>query len=69
MHRFGVTINYSKPTQKEYFAIVGELARREGIDIPEQELNLKANAWELAHGGISGRTAQQFINHLAGQNN
>ncbi|MBQ8527775.1 MAG: ATP-binding protein [Lachnospiraceae bacterium] len=69
VHRFGVTINYSKPTQKEYFYIVNELARREGIDIPEKELNLQANAWELAHGGISGRTAQQFINHLAGQNN
>lgn len=67
VHRFGVTINYSKPTQKEYFAIVGELARREGIELPEKELNLQANAWELAHGGISGRTAQQFINHLAGQ--
>lgn len=24
------------------------------------------NKWELSHGGISGRTAQQFINHLMG---
>ncbi len=69
VHRFGVTINYSKPTQKEYFAIVNELAKRNGIAMEEKELNLKANAWELAHGGISGRTAQQFINYLAGQDN
>ena len=69
VHRFGVTINYSKPTQKEYFGIVNELARRSGIVMDEKELNLKANAWELAHGGISGRTAQQFVNYLAGQDN
>ena len=29
VHRFGVTINYSKPTQKEYFHIVVELARKD----------------------------------------
>ncbi len=69
VHRFGVTINYSKPSQKEYFGIVNELAKRNGIEMDEKELNLKANAWELAHGGISGRTAQQLINHLAGQDN
>lgn len=69
VHRFGVTINYSKPSQKEYFGIVNELAKRNGIDMDEKELNLKANAWELQHGGISGRTAQQFINYLAGQDN
>ena len=28
---------------------------------------MKANAWELSHGGISGRTAQQFINYVLGQ--
>ena len=26
----------------------------------------EANKWELRHGGVSGRTAQQFINYLAG---
>jgi predicted AAA+ superfamily ATPase len=33
----------------------------------ENELLLKANAWELSHGGVSGRTAQQFINYIVGQ--
>jgi len=65
--RFGVTINYSKPSQKEYFRIVTELAKRyPEIALSEQELCAKANQWELSHGGISGRTAQQFINYLAG---
>lgn len=64
--RFGVTISYSKPTQKEYFQIVTELAKRyPQISLSEQELCAEANKWEMSHGGISGRTAQQFINYLA----
>lgn len=66
--RFGVTINFSKPTQKEYFQIVTELAKRyPEITLTDQELCAEANKWELSHGGISGRTAQQFINYLAGK--
>lgn len=64
--RFGVTISYSKPAQKEFFEIVITLARRAGIQMPDDQLKLEANKWELSHGGISGRTAQQFINHLLG---
>ena len=70
VHRFGVTINYSKPSQKEYFHIVIQLARREGITeeaMSDEDLRAEANKWELSHGGISGRTAQQFVNYLAGQ--
>ena len=36
-------------------------------DMTEEELCAEANKWELSHGGISGRTAQQFINYLAGK--
>ena len=32
----------------------------------EEELLSEANKWELSHGGLSGRTAQQFIDYLAG---
>lgn len=65
--RFGVTIGYYKPSQQEYFDIVTGLAKRyPEIKLTDDELRLKANQWELSHGGISGRTAQQFINHLAG---
>ena len=66
VNRFGVTINYSKPSQKEYFNIVIELAHRQGITMSDDELRAEANKWELSHGGISGRTAQQFVNYLAG---
>lgn len=67
VNRFGVTINYSKPSQKEYFHIVIELAHRQGICMTDEELKVEANKWELSHGGISGRTAQQFVNYLDGQ--
>lgn len=66
VNRFGVTISYSKPTQKEFFEIVIELARREGINLSDEELMDGANRWELSHGGISGRTARQFVTHLLG---
>ena len=66
--RFGVTISFSRPSQKEYFRIVMELAKRyPGITLSEEELCAEANKWELSHGGISGRTAQQFINYIAGK--
>lgn len=68
VNRFGVTISFSLPNQKEFFHIVSELAKREpSITLTEQELFAEANKWELSHGGISGRTAQQFINYLAGK--
>ena len=66
--RFGVTIYFGKPSQKEYFTIVKELRKRyPSITCTDEELCAKANQWELSHGGISGRTAQQFINYMAGQ--
>ncbi len=66
VNRFGVTISFSKPSQKEYFSIVIALARRAGLTLSDEELKAEANKWELAHGGISGRTAQQFIYYLQG---
>ncbi|MBP1756454.1 MAG: hypothetical protein H6Q59_2852 [Firmicutes bacterium] len=66
--RFGITINFSAPNKKEFQTIVQELARRqESIHLTAEELSLEANKWELSHGGMSGRTAQQFINYLAGK--
>lgn len=66
VNRFGVTISYSKPTPKEYYEIAIGLARRAGITMSDEEIKAEANKWELSHGGISGRTAQQFVNYLLG---
>ena len=65
--RFGVTIYFGKPDKKEFQKIVKSLAERNGLTIPEDELFLEANKWELSHGGLSGRTAQQFIDYLLGK--
>lgn len=67
VNRFGVTICYQKPNKKEFQEIIRVLAKRHNIIMDENELLLKANAWELSHGGVSGRTAQQFINYIVGQ--
>ncbi|CVI74018.1 MAG TPA: ATP-binding protein [Candidatus Anaerobutyricum stercoris] len=68
VYRFGITINFSKPSQKEYFEIVRNLAKKyPQITLSDEELCAQANKWELSHGGTSGRTAQQFISYLAGQ--
>lgn len=64
--RFGVTIYFGKPDKKEFQEIVRQLAAKNGIEMPEEKLLLEANKWELSHGGLSGRTAQQFIDYLAG---
>ena len=66
MNRFGCQINYSKPDQKEFFTIVKELAHRCQIPMSDEELEKEANIWELRHNGMSGRSAQQLINHLKG---
>ena len=66
--RFGVTINFNAPNRALFHDIVKELAkRRPNIQIDEEELLNLANRWEIRHGGISGRTAQQFINYLEGR--
>ena len=64
--RFGVTIYFGSPNKKEFNNIVTTLAARHGITMDEEELLLEANKWELSHGGLSGRTAQNFINYILG---
>ncbi len=66
--RFGISISFMSPNQKQFFEIVKGLAKKyPEISLSEEELLQKANAWELSHGGLSGRTAQQFITYLLGR--
>ena len=64
--RFGVTIFFGKPDKKQFQEIVRQLASRAELEITEGELMLEANKWELSHGGMSGRAAQQFVDYLLG---
>ena len=47
-------------------AVHSALAERAGVEMEESRLLTMANAWEVRHGGFSGRTAQQFIHYLQG---
>ena len=67
VYRFGVKIYFGKPDKKQFQNIVRVLADRNDINMNEDELFLEANKWELSHGGLSGRTAQQFIDYLLGK--
>lgn len=68
VYRFGVRIYFGAPDKKMAFQnIVRVLAERNGVHMPEDQLMLEANKWELSHGGLTGRTAQQFIDYLLGK--
>lgn len=67
VYRFGVTIYFGSPSPKEFQNIVITLAKRHGVDMDREQLLAEANKWELAHSGLSGRSAQQFIDYLLGQ--
>ena len=64
--RFGVTIYFGSPDKRQFKQIVKALAEKYGVTMPEQQLYEEANKWELYHGGMSGRTAVQFITYLIG---
>ena len=65
-YRFGVTIYFGAPNKKEFHQILKGISDAEGLKIDEARLYEEANSWELSHGGRSGRTARQFIDHLLG---
>lgn len=65
--RFGVTIYFGAPDKKQFQEIVISLAERYGIRMDIDMLLAEANKWELSHGGLSGRCAQQFMDYLLGQ--
>ena len=67
--RFGIAINYSAPTRKEYHEIVLALAEKAGLEFNHDELLKGADTWELRHGGMSGRAARQFIDYKLGIRN
>lgn len=67
VNRFGLSIGYFKPSRTEFDHIVLTLASKHPqIRLSEEQILAEAHAWEMRHGGISGRTAQQFVNHLCG---
>lgn len=62
--RFGLVVLFSKPNKTLYLDIVHELAVRNGIDVPTEELDIMAEAFALRRGNRSARCAEQFIASL-----
>ncbi len=62
--RFGIHITFSKPTKETFLHIVRHLANENGINMPQQELELLAERFALERGSRSARLARQFIDGL-----
>lgn len=59
--RFGLTVTFLRPERERFAAIVMELARQYGVELPPQELLTKAEAFAIRAGGRSPRVAKQFV--------
>ena len=67
VNRFGLSIGYFKPSRREFDEMVVTLASRyPEITMDRETLIAEAHKWEMLGGGISGRTAQQFVDHVRG---
>lgn len=67
--RFGLRLAYLALDKQKYTDMVLLLCRRRGITLPEEELRVMANRWELQHGARTPRVAMQLVEKLAGQEN
>ena len=67
VQRFGEMIYFPKPDKRGYNEIVRGLAQEIGLAVDDEELLAEANKWEIRHGGMSGRTAEQFIQFMLGR--
>ncbi len=63
--RFGLRVNFSRPDKKNYIAIVKRLAIKAGLNMPSDEIELKAEQFAISSGnGRSPRTAKQFVSYM-----
>ena len=62
--RFGITLTFIAPDQKQYFTIIEEIAKKNNLKLSPDELRKEALKWEMSHSGRSGRSARQFVTHL-----
>ncbi len=62
--RFGLAVNFSKPDKDNYILIVTSLAQLYKLEITQEQLIKKAEAFALRGHGRSPRSAKQFIEQL-----
>ena len=59
--RFGLTVTFQRPEKARFEAILTELAKQHNIQMPMDQLLVKAEAFAIRAGGRSPRVAKQFI--------
>ena len=65
--RFGITVTFSTPDQKQYLEIVEGLVKSRNLQIDQDVLYRKAIQWEMWYNARSPRTATQFVDWLEAQ--
>jgi len=65
--RFGLWIGFHNCAQGTFADMVRGYARQRGLNINDEDLIRKANAWSVGRGGRSGRVAHQFIENLTAE--
>ena len=59
--RFGLTVTFQRPEKARFETILEELAKQHHIQMPMDQLLVKAEAFAIRAGGRSPRVAKQFI--------
>jgi predicted AAA+ superfamily ATPase len=65
--RFGLWLGFHNCDQKTYLDMIEGYVNFYGLDIKQESLRAQAIEWAVTRGSRSGRTAWQFIQHLAGK--
>lgn len=65
--RFGITISFFTPDQKQFLTIVDGIVENRKIDVDKEYLHAEALKWEKWHNGRSPRSATQFVDWLEGE--
>lgn len=64
--RFGITVSFYSPDQKEYLKIIDGIVEARGLEVDMNYVHAEALKWVRWHNARSPRTAKQFINWLEG---
>ena len=64
--RFGLTVIFQRPDKRTFLEVTKALAQQYGLELPDEELFTKAEAYALSRGGRSPRVARQFVEYLKG---
>ncbi len=62
--RFGLRVTFQRPTKETYLNIVRELAKRDGLQLPDDELCAGAERFALQRSSRSARAARQYVDSL-----